>query len=90
MWTVGTLPISILTDFEKFAVYDCRIKPVHTDSASVGRLVYLGFEDYIRRWSDLEQTFSREAVIKGSFDKFTEASKIWRIGINPCSICSTA
>jgi hypothetical protein len=28
------LPLSILTDFEEFAVYDCRIKPVQTDKAS--------------------------------------------------------
>ena len=34
------LPISVLTDFEEFAVYDCRIKPVKTDKAAVrtGRL----------------------------------------------------
>ena len=25
------LPISVLTDFEEFAVYDCRVKPVKTD-----------------------------------------------------------
>ncbi len=28
------LPLSILTDFEEFAVYDCRIKPAVTDKAS--------------------------------------------------------
>ena len=27
------LPLSILTDFEEFAVYDCRIKPESTDKA---------------------------------------------------------
>ena len=29
------LPLSILTDFEELAVYDCRIKPEKTDKASV-------------------------------------------------------
>ena len=29
------LPLSILTDFEEFAVYDCRIKPNQNDKASV-------------------------------------------------------
>lgn len=28
------LPLSILTDFEEFVVYDCRIKPVQTDTKS--------------------------------------------------------
>ena len=27
------LPLSILTDFEEFAVYDCRVKPQKTDKA---------------------------------------------------------
>ncbi len=35
-WSAG-LPLSILTDFEEFAVYDCRIKPDHTDRASAAR-----------------------------------------------------
>ena len=32
------LPLSILTDFEELAVYDCRIKPVKTDKASTARV----------------------------------------------------
>jgi hypothetical protein len=32
------LPLSVLTDFEEFAVYDCRIKPLKTDKASTGRV----------------------------------------------------
>ena len=31
------LPLCILTDFEEFAVYDCRVKPEQTDKASTGR-----------------------------------------------------
>ena len=34
------LPLSILTDFEEFAVYDCRIKPDKTDKASTARILY--------------------------------------------------
>ena len=30
------LPVNILTDFEHFAVYDCRAKPIYTDKASLG------------------------------------------------------
>src|SRR5258708_5189114 len=36
------LPLSIVTDFEEFAVYDCRTKPQMGDKASVGRILYMG------------------------------------------------
>src|SRR5574337_1739306 len=37
------LPLSILTDFEELAVYDCRIKPDHADRASTARILYLTY-----------------------------------------------
>jgi hypothetical protein len=45
-WT-AKLPLSILTDFEEFAVYDCRIRPHAEDKASAARTMYLTFEDYV-------------------------------------------
>jgi len=38
------LPLSILTDFEEFAVYDCRIRPVKNDKASTARVMYLRYK----------------------------------------------
>ena len=35
------LPLSILTDFQEWAVYDCRLKPNPRDTAAVGRIMYL-------------------------------------------------
>ncbi len=32
------LLLSILTDFEEFAVYDCRVKPAHTHNAAASTL----------------------------------------------------
>jgi len=69
------LPLSILTDFEEFAVYDCRIKPVKTDKASTARIIYLTYNEYNQRWNDIASVFSREAVLKGSFDKYAETTK---------------
>ena len=43
-------PISILTNFKEFSVYDCRIKPNKQDKASVGRVFYVKFEDYIKNF----------------------------------------
>jgi hypothetical protein len=70
------LPLSILTDFEEFAVYDCRVKPVKTDKGSHSRILYLKYTDYVDRWEEIAGIFSRDAILKGSFDKFAESNKI--------------
>jgi len=70
------LPLSILTDFEEFAVYDCRVKPIKTDKASTARTIYLKHTDYISRWDEISAIFSRDAVLKGSFDKYAESQKM--------------
>lgn len=64
------LPLSILTDFEEFAVYDCRNRPNPTDKPGVGRILYLTYKDYATRWEEIASIFSKDAVLKGSFDKF--------------------
>lgn len=69
------LPLSILTDFGEFAVYDCRIKPDKTDKASTGRILYITCDEYIEKWDYLSSIFSREAILQGSFDKYAESTK---------------
>lgn len=69
------LPLSILTDFEELAVYDCRIKPEKTDKASVARTAYYTFEDYLEKWNEIAEIFSREAILKGSFDKYASDNR---------------
>ncbi|NUN08965.1 MAG: N-6 DNA methylase [Ignavibacteriaceae bacterium] len=64
------LPISIISDFEEFAVYDCTTKPSPSDKAANARINYLTFTDYIAEFDFLWDTFSKESVLKGSFDKF--------------------
>lgn len=73
-WT-AKLPLSILTDFEEFAVYDCRIPPKKNDKPSVSRIMFLHYTDYIDKWEEIESIFSRDAVLKGSFDKYVESNK---------------
>jgi len=72
------LPLSILTDFEEFAVYDCRIKPNHADKASTARVLYFTHTEYEAHWDEIAAIFSREAILKGSFDKYVESSKTKR------------
>jgi len=69
------LPLSILTDFEELAVYDGRIRPAKTDKASTARVLYLTYTEYEARWEEIASIFSREAILKGSFDKYVESSK---------------
>ncbi|MCL2073349.1 MAG: Eco57I restriction-modification methylase domain-containing protein [Marinilabiliaceae bacterium] len=67
------MAISILSNFEEFAVYDCSNKPKPTDRASNARITYLTYHDYIAQFDFIWDTFSREKVLKGSFDKFIQS-----------------
>jgi predicted type IV restriction endonuclease len=69
------LQLSVLTDFEEFAVYDCRAKPDKNDRASKSRLFYFTFRDYAEKWDEIAAIFSKDAVLKGSFDKYASTSK---------------
>lgn len=69
------LPLSVLSSFAEWAVYDCRIKPAEHDKASVARVMYFTFEQLAEKWDEFAGIFSREAVLKGSFDKYAETNK---------------
>jgi hypothetical protein len=69
------LPLGILTDFEEFAVYECRNKPTPGDSAATGRVMFYKYKEYLTKWDEIAAIFSREAVLKGSFDKYAEEHK---------------
>ncbi|MBM3332685.1 hypothetical protein FJY68_12705 [candidate division WOR-3 bacterium] len=73
-WT-SKLPVSLLTDFEEFAVYDCRIRPFQTDKPATARTMLLGYTDYLERWDDLAGLFSPDAIQKGSLDRYVESTK---------------
>jgi type I restriction-modification system DNA methylase subunit len=70
------LPLSILSDFQELAVYDCRIRPVLGDKSSTARVKFYSYTDYIEKWDEIAAIFSREAVLKGSFDKFADSAKL--------------
>ncbi|MDR0442008.1 MAG: N-6 DNA methylase, partial [Treponema sp.] len=69
------LPLSILTNFAEFAVYDTRIKPNKDDKASAARIFYCTFDRYEQHFDFISSTFSKDAILKGSFDKYVEANK---------------
>jgi hypothetical protein len=67
--------LSVLTDFEEFAVYDCSQRPRPNEKATYGRIQYIPFAEYPDRWREIWDVFSREAVWSGSFDQFAEHKK---------------
>ena len=69
------LPLAILTNFMECAVYDCRFPPKDTDKASLGRIIYLKYSDYMARWSEIAGIFAKEEVLRGSFDRYAESTK---------------
>lgn len=69
------LPLSILTDFEELAVYDTRVRPREGDKPAVARILYVGYEELLERFDELWDIFSKEAVLKGSFDRYAEEKK---------------
>ena len=68
------LNVSIITDFEEFAIYDCNKKPNPTDKTSTSRIKYITFNEYEKEWDFLWNTFSKEAVNKGFFDTFVKGT----------------
>jgi type I restriction-modification system DNA methylase subunit len=70
------LSISIVTDFEEFAIYDCTKKPNVKDKTTTGRIKYLTFNEYLTEFDFLWETFARERVLRGSFDKFIKSDTI--------------
>ncbi len=73
-WSAN-LPLSILTDFEEFAIYDCRVRPNPDDSTGAARERYLTFEQYEDCWDEISDLFSKESVGKGSLDAFMPEKK---------------
>lgn len=69
------LPVSVLTNFKQLAVYDTRVKPAAGDPASSARILLVQFDEFQAKWADVAGVFSRNAILKGSFDKYAEGKK---------------
>ncbi len=64
------LALSILTNFAELAVYDCRVKPSPDDGAATARVLWFTCDEYLTRWDELAALFTRDAILKGGFDRF--------------------
>lgn len=70
------LAVSIVTDFEEFAVFDCTKKPIPTDKPLLARIKYITYDKYLSEFDYLWNTFSKEQVLKGSFDRYVQSDTI--------------
>jgi len=69
------LPLSILTNFEEWAIYDCTIKPENGDNAAKGRIEFFTYNELPTKWEYLVSIFSQDSILKGSFDKYADSQK---------------
>jgi hypothetical protein len=68
------LPISVLTDFEEFAIYNTKThEPHYLEAADEGRLEYFRYNEYLNKFDFLWDMFAFENVKKKSIDKYYEA-----------------
>ena len=73
-WSAG-IPFGIITDFEEFAIYDCRQMPAASDGAAVARIAYFTCDELEQWWPTLVAMFSRDAVANGSLEKIAADRK---------------
>ena len=67
--------LSMLTNFEELAVYDCTREPRRTDKAGYARTHHFRVHQYAERWRELWDVFSREAVWSGAFDQYAASKR---------------
>ncbi len=67
------LAVSILSDFEELAVYNCTV-PIDedNDNASTMRIKYIHYKDYEKNFDYIWELFGRDNVFKGIFDEFVK------------------
>jgi type I restriction-modification system DNA methylase subunit len=76
------MPISILTNFDNLAIYDCSSRPLPTDNASVARIKVYRYTDYAEKFDEIYDQISREAVYSGRFDIIFSVDRL-RAGTEP-------
>ncbi len=47
--------------------------PKPDDKPSVARIKYITYQDYLKEFDFIWETFQKEQVLKGSFDKFVQS-----------------
>jgi len=67
------LSISIVTAFEKLVIYVYTKKTNVKDKTATDRIKYLTFNEYLTEFNFLWETFAKERITRGSFEKFIKS-----------------
>lgn len=79
-WSAG-FPVSVLTNFRTFRVYDTTIAPNENDDPNVCLLWEIDYTNYINVLDELLAGFGRESVGNGQFDKMFSSLGSGRIQV---------
>ncbi len=71
------LPVSVVSDFEEFAVYDCKYEPKSGQPAHFARVEYLTYDKYLDTvpFDFIYEHFHRDAVLRGSLESLTKTKR---------------
>lgn len=65
----ASLPLGILTDFEELAIYEPKVTPKEYHDASIDRIKYYTYANYVEKWDEIYNLFSKGAVADGAIDE---------------------
>lgn len=65
----GNLGVSLLTNFDKLIIYDCRYRPDISDDSRIARFKVFQFSDYVEKHDEIYSLLSYESVSNGVIDE---------------------
>lgn len=69
------MAVSVLSNFDQLAIYDCRPQPKPDDEALIARIALYHYTDYIDKFDEIYDKLSRESVYSGRFDQIFGAEE---------------
>lgn len=64
------LPISVLTNFEHLAIYDCSSPVDNEDKVFYSRVTLYHYKDFVEKFDEISEKIGRQSVISGKFDDY--------------------
>lgn len=65
----GNLTVSILTNFTDLLIYDCSVRPLENDPASIALVAHYHYTEYADKFEEIYSLISKDAVISGAFTR---------------------
>lgn len=65
----GKMPMSVLTNFNYLAIYDCKSVPTENEDYRIGRLKIYHYTEFVAKFDEIYDSLSRDSVFSGKFDE---------------------